>query len=580
MTDDIERLLGYGRMGLEAGQYEQAREDFEKVLALDPSNREAMKGLARVNEILNRRTSLEPVEIHLTEPIGNKMQRWVNSAREWIRKERQEYAEIVAERKRLTAQKRDGILHGKEAAPVEPMEDEPVEPRREPEPLHKVVVDATDLPTVLVAVLDAIKQEGLNIIAIHHPGGQSLPPGDIFDPRLSSIFLFKNEEGLRWEDRGKLLIRAEPGFSQRISGYGPFDVAVSSSGVEFSPQTYAAQHAAATFQSILKAQQYPSDSEEIIDYAKQLLAGVGKEQRELLLDFLQNWIQQAETIGRLAERVDEEPLNPNAYFELAEALTGLGRHDAAEEYYLKALALTPMPRVAGLANLRLGRMKMYPRTQHHRIQDGRIKLLGGWEGARYRLEQSVRGLEEYIRTHPNDAKAWRELQIAYFNLGSVYDVWRLDKPQAMAAAYDKGERARMRANILESLASVQEKVQESPLEASNGLAFEEKCLRLIRAMGFHAQTTKRTGDGGIDIIATSTQPLLAGEYVIQCKDWSTPVGVSPVRDLYGVVAGTRANKGILITSSTFTKSAQDFAQGKQLELIDGEELERLSTEYM
>jgi len=68
MMDDIERLLAFGRMGLETGQYEQAREDFEKVLALDPSNREAMKGLARVNEILSRREALaertwvEPVE--------------------------------------------------------------------------------------------------------------------------------------------------------------------------------------------------------------------------------------------------------------------------------------------------------------------------------------------------------------------------------------------------------------------------------------------------------------------------------------------------------------------------------------
>jgi len=58
MTDDIERLLDYGRMGLETGQYEQAREDFEKVLALDPSNREAMKGLARANEILSRKEAL------------------------------------------------------------------------------------------------------------------------------------------------------------------------------------------------------------------------------------------------------------------------------------------------------------------------------------------------------------------------------------------------------------------------------------------------------------------------------------------------------------------------------------------
>jgi len=66
MTDDIEQLLAFGRMGLETGYYEQARDNFEQVLALDPSNREAMKGLARANEILSRR---EDVELARLEPV-------------------------------------------------------------------------------------------------------------------------------------------------------------------------------------------------------------------------------------------------------------------------------------------------------------------------------------------------------------------------------------------------------------------------------------------------------------------------------------------------------------------------------
>ena len=60
MTDDIEQLLAFGRMGLETGYYEQARDNFERVLALDPSNREAMKGLARANEMLSRREDVQP----------------------------------------------------------------------------------------------------------------------------------------------------------------------------------------------------------------------------------------------------------------------------------------------------------------------------------------------------------------------------------------------------------------------------------------------------------------------------------------------------------------------------------------
>jgi hypothetical protein len=60
MIEEIEQLLAFGRMGLETGYYEQARDSFEQVLALDPSNREAMKGFARANEMLSRREAVEP----------------------------------------------------------------------------------------------------------------------------------------------------------------------------------------------------------------------------------------------------------------------------------------------------------------------------------------------------------------------------------------------------------------------------------------------------------------------------------------------------------------------------------------
>lgn len=112
-----------------------------------------------------------------------------------------------------------------------------------------------------------------------------------------------------------------------------------------------------------------------------------------------------------------------------------------------------------------------------------------------------------------------------------------------------------------------------------GEAFEKEVLQLIRKMGFEALTTKSSGDGGIDIIATSSQPMTKGTYVIQCKDWSSSVGEPPVRDLYGVVHSERANKGILITTSTFTSSAKKFAEGKPIELIDGRQYRNLLAEY-
>jgi hypothetical protein len=59
---DVDKLITFGQMALEQGWYEQACEYFEQALALDASNREAMKGLARINEILSRREAIVPTK--------------------------------------------------------------------------------------------------------------------------------------------------------------------------------------------------------------------------------------------------------------------------------------------------------------------------------------------------------------------------------------------------------------------------------------------------------------------------------------------------------------------------------------
>jgi tetratricopeptide (TPR) repeat protein len=109
MTDDIEELLAYARIGLETGYYEQAREYFKQALELDATNREAMKGLARANEILSRRTVAVPIEaeIRTEPPLAERISLKVNSALEWIRKRRKERADRIAERRRLAAEERE-----------------------------------------------------------------------------------------------------------------------------------------------------------------------------------------------------------------------------------------------------------------------------------------------------------------------------------------------------------------------------------------------------------------------------------------------------------------------------------------
>lgn len=113
----------------------------------------------------------------------------------------------------------------------------------------------------------------------------------------------------------------------------------------------------------------------------------------------------------------------------------------------------------------------------------------------------------------------------------------------------------------------------------SGVEFENVCQALVEKMGFTTQTTKASGDGGIDLIAYNHQPLLSGKYIIQCKRYTGSVGEPIIRDLYGVIMSERANKGILMTTGHFTKSAIGFAEGKPIELIDGATLKNLMSQY-
>lgn len=75
-------------------------------------------------------------------------------------------------------------------------------------------------------------------------------------------------------------------------------------------------------------------------------------------------------------------------------------------------------------------------------------------------------------------------------------------------------------------------------------------------MGFRAEMTKATDDGGIDVEAVlEGDSLLRGRYIVQCTRFggNRLVGVKVVREFYGVLtAAPGVVKGILITNTGFT----------------------------
>lgn len=82
-------------------------------------------------------------------------------------------------------------------------------------------------------------------------------------------------------------------------------------------------------------------------------------------------------------------------------------------------------------------------------------------------------------------------------------------------------------------------------------------------------------DGGVDLVLTK-----AGEKsFVQCKQWKAfKVGVSTVRELYGVMAAHGAAGGFVVTSGRFTQEASAFANGRNIQLIDGPALMKLLRE--
>ncbi|MBM4295231.1 MAG: restriction endonuclease [Deltaproteobacteria bacterium] len=106
--------------------------------------------------------------------------------------------------------------------------------------------------------------------------------------------------------------------------------------------------------------------------------------------------------------------------------------------------------------------------------------------------------------------------------------------------------------------------------------FERLSQRLLRESGFSkVEVTGRTGDGGIDGVGIlQVNPFVSFNVLFQCKRYHGAVTPSQIRDFRGAMMG-RADKGIIITTGTFTLEAKKEARrdgAPPIELVDGDTL--------
>lgn len=102
--------------------------------------------------------------------------------------------------------------------------------------------------------------------------------------------------------------------------------------------------------------------------------------------------------------------------------------------------------------------------------------------------------------------------------------------------------------------------------------FEMYCSDLLRRCNWQSRVTRRTGDQGVDIVAT----FGGVRAVFQCKKYSQPVGNAAVQEVTAGKAFEQADVAAVVTNSTYTPAAKQLAGMANVHLLHYTDLPRFA----
>jgi restriction system protein len=195
--------------------------------------------------------------------------------------------------------------------------------------------------------------------------------------------------------------------------------------------------------------------------------------------------------------------------------------------------------------------------------------------------------------------AWARFYLVKAGLvdASKYGVWALTEKgrfekltttrvtelfKQVQTTFSKKEEGLIKTDVVIEAQSPSESEQETRfglglldvLKSLSPAGFERVSQRLLRESGFEkVVVTGKSSDGGIDGHGIlQVNPFVSFTVLFQCKRYNGVVSASQVRDFRGAMVG-RADKGIIITTGTFTSEAAKEARrdgAPPIELVDGE----------
>lgn len=129
--------------------------------------------------------------------------------------------------------------------------------------------------------------------------------------------------------------------------------------------------------------------------------------------------------------------------------------------------------------------------------------------------------------------------------------------------------------------SIYEQILYDPTSVYNldPWGFEGFVADIFRQHGYDVDVTQRTRDGGKDIVASFEKGGILYNTYFECKQYAPnrPVGAKYVRELFGKMNMEHIDKGVIVTTSYFTRDAIREAEetNGRIQLIDFKKLQQL-----
>ena len=114
-------------------------------------------------------------------------------------------------------------------------------------------------------------------------------------------------------------------------------------------------------------------------------------------------------------------------------------------------------------------------------------------------------------------------------------------------------------------------IYENNFNNKKGIAYENKCMQILISKGWRVEETPKSGDQGIDLIASIEKYRLC----IQCKDHKKPIGNKAVQEVSAGKKYWNGTHAILVSQSGYTKSAYKLAAANNVLLISTLELNNI-----